>query len=352
MAELSTARAARPDRVTIREVADEAGVSIATVSRVLNNRADVSIETRELVQRVIRERGYRSNRNAPKLRGPSTGLVGVLVPLVYPAYFSTILSGAAEALYHQDMRLILSPTDHLYDREVSLLERLTHGATDGALIVLPEESSPDLEHLLDEGFPFVVVDPRTRLAERVPTVSAAHAAGADQAMRHLLELGHRRIGAITGSPNWVASEGRMQGYHAGLAGAGIVPDPELIVAGDWEIGGGIAAAERLLSLADPPTAIFAFNDNMAVGAIRVARARGLRVPEELSVVGFDDVELATVVAPALTTIRQPLAELGRMGVDRLVRLLQGRRLEAMNVELGTRLIVRESTAPALSRARS
>jgi LacI family transcriptional regulator len=243
------------------------------------------------------------------------------------------------------MRLVLSPTDHLYDREVSLLERLTHGATDGALIVLPEESSPDLEHLLDEGYRFVVVDPRTRLSERVPSVSTAHAAGADQAMRHLLELGHRRIGAITGMPDWVATEKRLQGYHAALAGAGILPDPELIVAGDWEIGGGTAAAERLLSLPEPPTAIFAFNDNMAVGVLRVARARGLRVPEGLSVIGFDDVELATVVAPTLTTVRQPLAELGRMAVDRLVRLLEGQRFEAFNVELGTRLIVRESTAP-------
>ncbi len=345
MAELSSARATRPDRITIREVADEAGVSIATVSRVLNNRADVSVETRELVQRVIRECGYRSSRNAQGLSPGRTGFIGVLVPFVNPAYFSMILSGAAEALYQQDMRLVLSPTQHLYDREVSLLERLTHGATDGALIVLPEESSPDLEHLLDEGYHFVVVDPRTRLAERVPSVSTAHTAGADQAMRHLLDLGHRRIGVITGIPDWVASERRLQGYHAGLAGAGILPDPELIVAGDWEIGGGVAAAKHLLSLPEPPTAIFAFNDNMAVGAIRVARARGVRVPEELSVVGFDDVELATVVAPTLTTIRQPLAELGRMGVDRLVRLLQGRRLEAMNIELGTRLVVRESTAP-------
>jgi LacI family transcriptional regulator len=164
-------------------------------------------------------------------------------------------------------------------------------------------------------------------------------------MRHLLELGHHRIGAITGVPDWVASEKRLQGYRAGLAGAGVLPDPELIVAGDWEIGGGIAAAERLLSLPEPPTAIFAFNDNMAVGALRVARARGLRVPEELSVVGFDDVELANVVVPTLTTIRQPLIELGRMAVDRLVHLLGGQRLEALTIELSTRLIVRESTAP-------
>jgi LacI family transcriptional regulator len=337
-------------RVTIREIADEAGVSIATVSRVVNDRADVSAETRDLVQRVIREHGYTPNRSAQGLSAGRTGLVGVLVPLVYPAYFSAILSGAAEALYHQDMRIVLSPTAHLYDREVSLLERLTHGATDGALIVLPGEPSADLEHLLDQGYRFVVVDPRTRLAERVPSVSTAHTAGADQAIRHLLELGHRRIGAITGVPDWVATERRLQGYRAGLAGAGVLPDPDLIVAGDWEIDGGSAGAERLLSLPEPPTAIFAFNDNMAVGALRVARARGIRVPEELSVVGFDDVELAAVASPTLTTVRQPLTELGRMAVDRLVRLLAGQRFETLHVELGTRLVVRESTAPVPIRA--
>jgi len=333
-------------RVTIREVADQAGVSIATVSRVLNGRGDVSPETRELVSRIIQERGYVANRNARGLSAGRTGLVGVLVPLVFPVYFSAILSGASEALYEHDLRVLLSPTGHEHDREVTLIERLAHGLTDGALIVLPEESSEELERLLDAGYNFVVVDPRLRLNGRIPSVSAAHTSGADQAMRHLLELGHRRIAAITGPSGWVATEDRLRGYHAALAAAGILPDPALEVESDFEIAGGAKAAEELLDLADPPTAVFAFNDNLAIGAIQAARSRGLRVPEDLSVVGFDDSEHATIVSPALTTVRQPLAELGRTAVSLLTRLLERQRFETLHIELGTRLVVRESTGPA------
>jgi LacI family transcriptional regulator len=332
-------------RVTIREIADLAGVSIATVSRVVNGHSDVSEETRELVTRIVRENGYATNRSARGLSAGRTGLVGVLVPLVYPVYFSAILSGAAEALYEQELRLVLSPTQHEHDREVSLLDRLMHGMTDGALIVLPEESSSELTRLLDEGYRFVVVDPRTPLDERVPSVSAAHTSGADQAMRHLIDLGHRRIAAITGPRGWVATEDRIRGYHAALAAEGILPDPELEVEADFEIAPGREAAGRLLDLPKPPTAIFAFNDNLAIGALQAARERAVRVPEDLSIVGFDDVEPATIVTPTLTTVRQPLAEMGRTAVSLLMRLLERQRFETLRVELATRLVVRESTAP-------
>jgi LacI family transcriptional regulator len=332
-------------RVTIREIADLAGVSIATVSRVLNGRDDVADETRELVGRVIREHGYTANRSARGLSGGRTGLVGVLVPLVYPAYFSAILAGAAEALSEQDLRVVLSPTGHEHAREVSLLDRLMHGVTDGALIVLPEESSEELEGLLDHGYHFVVVDPLMPLDERIPSVSAAHMSGAHQAMRHLLGLGHRRIAAITGPPGWVATEDRRRGYHGALAAAGLLPEPELEVEADFEIRGGLDAAGYLLDLPDPPTAIFAFNDNLAIGSVQAARERGVRVPEDLSIVGFDDVEHATIVTPTLTTVRQPLAEMGRTAVSLLIRLLEGQRFETLHVELATRLVVRNSTAP-------
>jgi LacI family transcriptional regulator, galactose operon repressor len=332
-------------RVTIREVADEAGVSIATVSRVLNGRNDVAPETRQLVSRVIQKRGYVANRNARGLSAGRTGLVGVLVPLVFPAYFSAIVSGASEALYEHDFRALLSPTGHEHDREVTLIDRLAHGLTDGALIVLPEESSEELERLLDAGYSFVVVDPRLRLNGRIASVSAAHTSGADQAMRHLLGLGHRRIAAITGPDGWVATEDRRRGYHAALAAAGILPDPALEVESDFEIAGGSRATEALLDLGEPPTAIFAFNDNLAIGAIQAARARGLRVPEDLSVVGFDDSESATIVWPPLTTVRQPLAEMGRTAVSLLTRLIERQRFETLHIELGTRLVVRGSTGP-------
>jgi LacI family transcriptional regulator len=333
-------------RATIREIAELAGVSIATVSRVMNGREDVSAETRELVQRIVRERGYTTNRSARGLSAGKTGLIGGTVPMLHYPYFSYLLAGVAEALYEEDMRLVLCPTMHEHDREVTLLERLMHGTTDGAVIILPEESSDELELLLNHGYRFVVIDPLLPLNDRIPAVSAAHSAGADQAMRHLLSLGHRRIGAITGPAGWKATEDRRRGYYAGLAGAGIAPDPELEVEANFEVSGGAAAAAQLLELDDPPTAIFAFNDNMAIGALQAARTRGVRVPEELSVVGFDDLEEAGIVTPALTTIRQPLAEMGRIAVSLLLRLLDNQPLEALHVELATRLIVRESTAPS------
>jgi LacI family transcriptional regulator len=335
----------RMGRVTIREIAELAGVSIATVSRVVNGHSDVSEETRDTVMRIVREHGYATNRSARGLSAGRTGLVGVLVPLVYPVYFSAILSGAAEALYEQELRLVLSPTQHEHDREVSLLDRLMHGMTDGAMIVLPEESSDELARLLEQGYRFVVVDPRLPLDERVPSVSAAHASGADQAMSHLLGLGHRRIAAITGPRGWVATEDRRRGYHAALAAQGILPEPSLEVEADFEIAPGRDAAGHLLDLHDPPTAIFAFNDNLAIGALQAARDRGLRVPGDLSVVGFDDVEPATIVTPTLTTVRQPLAEMGRTAVNLLMRLLERQRFETLRVELATRLVVRESTGP-------
>ncbi len=334
-----------PNRVTIREVAKEAGVSIATVSRVLNDREDVSARTREIVAKVIRERGYTANRSARHLSGGSTGLIGVLVPLLYPAYFSGIVSGAAEALHEQDLRLVLSPTGHEHDREVTLLDRLFHGVTDGALIVMPEESNEELVQLVAQGYHFVVVDPLTPLDADIPSVSAAHASGADQAMQHLLGLGHQRIAAITGPNGWLATEERRRGYHAALAAAGIMPDPALELESDFEVLGGRHAANTLLDLPDPPTAIFAFNDNLAIGVLQAARVRGVRVPGDLSVVGFDDVEHATIVTPTLTTIRQPLAEMGRTAVSLLMRLLEHQRFETLHVELATRLVIRQSTGP-------
>jgi LacI family transcriptional regulator, galactose operon repressor len=334
-----------PSRVTIRDVADEAGVSIATVSRVLNGRGDVAPETRELVARVIRARGYVANRSARGLSAGRTGLVGLLLPLIYPVYFSAIVAGASEALEEHDMRVVLSPTGHEHDRERVQMDRLMHGLTDGALIVLPEESNEELARLLESGFRFVVIDPRWRLDGGVPSVSAAHAFGADQAMQHLLGLGHRRIAAITGNRGWIATEDRLRGYHAALAAAGILAGPELVVDADFEIDGGMNATNQLLNLREPPTAIFAFNDNLAIGAMRAAEARGMRVPDDLSVVGFDDTEYATIVTPRLTTVRQPLAEMGRTAVSLLMRLLDGQRFETLHTELATRLVVRESTGP-------
>jgi LacI family transcriptional regulator len=332
-------------RATIRDIADLAGVSIATVSRVLNDRPDVAPETRETVLQVVREQGFSTNRGARGLSSGRTGMIGLTLPLVADAYFGPMLSGAAEALYERDMRIVLAPTLHEHDREVSLLERLMRGTTDGAILMLPEESEEELLMLQRQGFPFVVVDPREPPPDGIACVAAMHASGAKQATEHLLSLGHRRIGAIAGTPGWYATEERLAGFRAALAGHGILLDPELVVHSDWRIPRGTEAARQLLTLPNPPTAIFGFNDNVAIGALHMARELGISVPDDLSVVGFDDTEQAVIVSPRLTSVRQPLAELGRMGVSLLVRLIEGQRVDALRVELATQLVVRESTGP-------
>ena len=332
-------------RATIRDIASEAGVSIATVSRVLNGRPDVSPETRDAVLTVVRRRGFSTNRSARALSGGRTGLVGLATPFLNAPYFAAILEGADEALYEQDIRIVMCSTHHRHDREVTLLDRLMHGTTDGAILLLPSESSDELKALQSRGYAFVVADPRSELDEGIPAVSAAHASGATAATQHLLALGHTRIGAITGPSGWMASEERLNGYHAALVAAGIAPDPALVRRSNFEFEEGYAAAAALLDLPDRPTAIFGFNDDVAVATLRAARERGIRVPEELSVVGFDDSDQARIVTPTLTTVRQPLAEMGRMAVSLLTRLIEGQRVEALRVELATRLVVRESTAP-------
>jgi len=332
-------------RATIRDIADLAGVSIATVSRVLNDRPDVAPETRETVMQVVREHGFSTNRGARGLSSGRTGLIGLTLPMVADAYFGPMLSGASEALYERDMRIVLAPTFHEHDREVSMIERLMRGTTDGAILMLPEESASELRMLQRQGFPFVVVDPREAPPDGIACISAMHAAGAKLATEHLLELGHRRIGAIAGAPGWYATEERLHGFRAALAVAGILLDPELITYSNWRIPSGTEAAEQLLSLPDPPTAIFGFNDNVAIGALHAAHKRGLSVPDELSVVGFDDTAQAVIVLPQLTSVRQPLAEMGRMGASLLMRLIEGQRVDALRVELSTKLVVRDSTAP-------
>jgi LacI family transcriptional regulator len=336
-------------RATIRDIAHAAGVSVATVSRVMNDRPDVAPETRDQVLRHVRAHNFTTNRSARALSSGRTGYVGFTMPYVRADYFAAILAGAVEAAFEQEMRLVLCATLQEHDREVSLLETLIDGATDGAIILLPEESSEELEALRSSGYPFVVADPRVPIAEGIPAVSAAHRAGAKAATDHLLALGHRRIAHIAGPRTWAATEERIEGYHGALAAAGVLPSDELLAEGDFEIPGGHEAAGRLLDLLEPPTAIFAANDNMAVGVLRAARERGLGVPEDLSVVGFDDTELAQSVTPALTTVRQPLAELGRTAVNLLTRMIERQRVEALRVELATRLVVRDSTGPPTAR---
>lgn len=332
-------------RLTIREIASLSGVSIATVSRVLNDHPDVSPSTREKVLRHVREHAYVTNRSAHSRSGARTGLIGLISPYLSADYFSQIMAGAAEALFARDARLVVCPTYHQPVRETSLLSRLMHGTTDGALLILPSESKEELVVAREQGFPIVVIDPFLEVGDRIPVVSTANLAGARSITEHLIELGHERIGVITGQKDGFASQHRLDGYRLALAKADLPFSSDLIYDHDTEFrfGDGVEGARHLLSLPNPPTAIFALNDAMAVGVLHAARDRGLEVPGDLSVAGFDDVELAQVAIPALTTVRQPLQELGRVAVDLLYRLIDGHSLDETRVELSTELVVRNST---------
>ena len=254
------------------------------------------------------------------------------------------MSGIAEALYDRGLRLVLCPTRYEHLRERTLVELLVHDATDGGVLIGPTESPAELLALRQQGYRFVVVDPPRELSPGIPTVSTANVTGAKDAVDHLLALGHRRIGAIAGPRGLVSMEDRFAGYCASLASAGILPDPALLQRGNLDVPSGKAAALALLRLPEPPTAVFAFNDNMAIGALQGAREAGIEVPRELSIVGFDALEGSRLVTPTLTTVRQPLEEMGRLAVRLLVGALEGERADATRIEVATALVEGESTA--------
>ncbi|MHA6764618.1 LacI family DNA-binding transcriptional regulator [Streptacidiphilus sp. PAMC 29251] len=327
-------------RVTVRAIAAEAGVSIATVSRVMNGQVQVTPETAELVRRAVDRLGA----PAPARRGATGGAVYVRCPYVLTDYFGLIVSSIAEALDLHHRRLVLGAGEAA--QHTAVLGTLPQDPTiAGAILILPPEPSAEIEALHAQGFPFVVVDPRTLLPRGIASVSAAHVAGARSVTAHLTALGHRRIGVIGGPREWLASESRVVGHTSALADAGTLSPPELFRSIEPTVAGGYRAAGELLDLPERPTALVAFNDKAAVGAMRAAQERGLRVPDDLSIAGFDDIDLSHSTVPMLTTVRQPLAEMGRLAVSLLIRLLERQAVDTLHIELATRLVVRGSTGP-------
>ncbi len=338
-----------PRNVTVRAIAARSGVSIATVSRVLNEHANVAPETRELVRRAVEELGAQARARAVREGAGRTvqGAVYVRCPYLLTDYFGLIVSSIAETLELYGRTLILNAGEAAQDEAV-LPTLPARPGVGGAIVILPPEPSEQLLALRDRGFPFVVVDPRIRPPRDIAAVSAAHFAGARSVTAHLAELGHRRIGVLAGPSNWMAGQARLAGHASALADAGVLPSPELARSVHPTTHDGYEAAGGLLDLPEPPTALIAFNDKAAVGALAAAAQRGLRVPDDLSVAGFDDIDLAQATTPMLTTVRQPLAEMGRMAVSLLVRLMDGHKVDALHVELATELVVRGSTGPVRS----
>jgi LacI family transcriptional regulator len=336
----------------IRDVAAEAGVSTATVSRVLNNGVGFSAETRDRVLRAAERRGYRV---APTRRatGSRPGVVAVCCPYQLTDYFGLVLSGTAYSLQQRGKLVLLSTTGE-GKTAASLYELLGGDRTEGAILIGPRSPTAALVDLRAMGYHFVVVEPLVPLPRDVAAISTAHMAGAKAATEHLIMLGHTRIATIGGPCHWKASRERLSGYRAALASIGTIPSDELVCSvEDPGVHEGLVATSSLLDLAEPPTAIVAFNDKTAIGAMEAAVARGQRVPEDLSVVGFDDLlEICEAVVPRLTTVRQRMEDMGRIAVEVLMRLLAGRDIDTLHVELATELVIGQSTGPPPARARA
>ncbi len=333
---------------TIAEIAVRAGVSIPTVSRVLNNRPDVAPATRKRVEQVIAESGFIHSRVKNALRKESSGIIDMLVPGLDNFYSIEIISGVEEVVGRTELRLALSITDNSYELEKRWLAKVLDGATDGAILVLTRGQSKHLDTLRHHKIPFVVVDHRGELGPDVPSVGATNWFGGRTAIEYLISLGHRRIAIIAGLATLRCSLDRIAGYRAALEAAGIPIDPAFIRPGTFSQETGYEQTCALLDLPEPPTAIFAGCDSQAMGVYSAVRARGLSIPDDVSVVGFDDVSIASIVTPALTTVRQPLIEMGRVATTMLLRLIAEEPLDSMRVELTTTLVVRDSCAPLLT----
>ncbi|HLY30555.1 MAG TPA: LacI family DNA-binding transcriptional regulator [Ktedonobacterales bacterium] len=362
------------NKLTIRDIARLAGVSTATVSRVLNHKPDVDPETRQRVLRVMDEHRYVPSVTASSLAGGKSRLLGALTPSLTWPLMPHIMQGIAEVIEQTDYELVLYSISHRTDRS-ALIDRIIEAhLIDGLIAVYPDgmadaepgdnperAASSHLRELFQQGFPVVILDDQS-LPNQTPWVGPDNRIGAYEAVRHLIRLGHQRIAHIQGPTQYQCSHDRFEGYRQALTEAGIPIDPAYVVKGDFTTPGSYAAATQLLELPERPTAIFAANDQMAYGALLVAKAQGLHIPSDLAVIGFDDIELSAHIQPALTTVRQPFELMGRAaaelllslvntphpfdgdwysGVPQVARARMGQEaLKAMQLQLPTELIVR------------
>lgn len=326
--------------MTITDVARAAGVSVATVSKVINDRDGVARETFARVNAVIDELGYESSLVARSLRSHKTWVIGVLVAGFEP-FSAEILKGVAAELEGGEYDLLAYTGARRgggVGWERRYLSRLSGTLIDGAIMVTPTVVEADA------GVPVVAIDPHTGPLG-LPTVDSDNYTGGLLATRHLTELGHRRIAFVAGRPDLESSRQREAGYRDALAEAGIAVDPALIRVGDYMREPAHAPANELLSMPDRPTAIFAANDQSAIGVLDIAAQRGMRVPGDLSVVGFDDIPDSAQCTPPLTTIRQQLQPMGAAAAGLLLSLIAGHPVESNHVRLPVSLVTRGSTGP-------
>ncbi|MDX2076805.1 MAG: LacI family DNA-binding transcriptional regulator [bacterium] len=330
--------------VTIYDVAKEAGVSDATVSRVFNNKAGVKEATRTRVLNAAQKLGYVVNLQARSLAGGKLNVMGVLIPGLGNGYIVEIIRGIDQELARVDYELMIYTTHRKGNNEASYLQYVANGLTEGILLVVPLLSSEFLRALENINYPYTLID-AVDTSGRSFSVSATNWDGAYKATEYLIKLGHRRIGFITGIMELSSAKDRYDGYITALKDYHIPIDLSLIVKGDFQQDSGYMAGQKLLALPYPPTAIFASNDVMALGAMDAIRAANLRIPQDISVVGFDDIPQAVTTYPKLTTIHQPLEEMGRIGVKLLLEQIEHPENAPKNITLATHLVIRDSCQP-------
>ena len=331
---------------TLDEVSRIAGVSRSTVSRVINNHPNVSKATRTRVQQAIKKCGYRPNGVARSLATNRTHILGMIIPeavtrLFIDAYFPLMLRGATEACNRRGYQLILSLFTSSVDPRVMYDRVLRSGYLDGAVVANASLDDQLIPTLLEESIPFISIGRHPD--DRVPYVDVDNIGGARMATEHLIRLGHKRIAMITGPLDMTPSQDRLQGFRDVMAAHHLSVDDWAVVEGDFTEVGARAAMRRLLP--DKPTAVFVASDSMAIGAIKAIRDKGLRIPEDICIIGFDDIPSAMTIEPELTTVRQPIERLGQLVVDVLIDRLERGLKGATAVErivLPTELVVRRS----------
>ena len=338
--------ASRDRRATLANVAASAGVSIATVSKVLNGRNDVAPATRALVQDLLHEHDYVARR----IRPAQSPTIELFFHGQLNAYHTEVLQGVVEAGAEAGVAVVVSvrPRGQRISgarrRPATWARELATAGRQAAIVVTTEVGAADLTALSRARLPVVVVDPLNLPSARVTSVGSTNFAGGLAATQHLLDLGHRQIAYLGGPATAACNQARMHGYRGAMEAEGAPVPDGYVRTGRFSYEHGIAGGAVLLDLPQPPTAVFAGSDETALGVIEAARARGLRVPEDLSVVGFDDTPVARLAAPPLTTVRQPLREMGAVAVRTALRLAAGERVDSHHVELATELVVRQSTA--------
>ncbi|PKV82956.1 LacI family DNA-binding transcriptional regulator [Streptomyces sp. TLI_146] len=325
---------------TLAEIAREAGVSAPTVSKVLNGRSDVAPATRERVEELLRRHGYRRRRGTQ-----ASPLLELVFHELESAWAMEVIRGVENVARDEGLSIVLSESSGRLTPGQSWVDGVLARRPTGVLLVLSGLNRSQQEQLAGRDIPFVVMDPAGDPGQEVPAVGTTNWDGGLAATRHLLHLGHRRIGLIGGPAGMMCGRARADGYRAALDMAGIAYDPELVREGDFHHEAGRRFGLELLGMPDRPTAVFAGNDLQALGLYEAARERGLRIPEDLSVVGFDDLPLARWVGPPLTTVRQPLTEMAEVAARMVIDLAHGTRPGTLRVDLATSLVERSSTAP-------